>query len=626
MKFEDILNYLDELRNKELNAINESTDPLTIVSVDRANSRYSVKTSDSKKTNSRTFKELRTIWDALESKSYVSVEQALNGGGSSRHQPETVLANLPCIEYFKFERKKHLFLREQDSHPLGTLKELSASESKELKKRIDRNRDFDLSLFHGEHHRIVTNLRKNLSQISTKYPGESDVTQIEDSLAQLEALDQKLAVSIITLEDKSVDDNQSMSGRNYEEDVEDEEYQEFFGKNTEIENSSQYLVATRITQVYPTASLLFDRIRHGEIDLQPEFQRKDRIWPLKDKSRLIESMLLGLPIPVFYFAENSSPSNKDLDWLVIDGLQRTTTIYDFIEGKFSLKYLDRRTDLNDLKFVDLPRKEQRRIREYQIQGHLIQVSDESDEMVRELFQRINTSGKNLSYQEIRSGLYPGATNRFLKYIAESDEFINATPLNINPERMLDLEYVLRAISYIYLGYENFNYKKYDDFLCKTLKDLNSHKFDHKKNICDQVFKDLEARLFASFSTIKVVFGENAYRKEPLGKLNKPLFELLVSIFALLSDAQREIVESESIAIKIRENFYKMIKTDSADYASWHSDSFEEQNRGFDYAITNSTGKYVTIKYRFDSFLSMLNSTSGINFSFKPLMEDYNANN
>ncbi|MUK70326.1 DUF262 domain-containing protein [Aliivibrio fischeri] len=625
MQFEDVLNYLDQMVGLELLPLNETNDPLVILNVDHNKRRYTVEKTSSTNKRTRAFNELNKIWDDLNLKGFVSVDQALNGAGSSRHQPETIFANLPNIEHFKYEKKKHLYLRAENSHELGTLKEVTAAESKELKKRIDHYKDFDISLFHSEHNRIVSTLRSNLANTFIKYPGESDVESIETALNELDELQEKLAVSVVTLESNDfVEEEQSMSGRNYKEDEEDEEYQEFFGKAKFGEESSQYLTATRISQVTPTVSLLFDRINHNEIDLQPEFQRKDRIWPLKDKARLIESVLLGLPIPVFYFAENSN-SYDELDWIVIDGLQRTTTLYDYMAGHFELKYLDRRADLNGMSFRDLPRKEQRRIREYQIQGHLIQVSSESDAMVRELFQRINTSGKNLSYQEIRSALYPGSANRFLKYIANSSEFINSTPLNINPERMLDLEFILRASSYIYLGYENFNYSKYDDFLCQTLKELNRFNFNKHNNGSDDVFLKLERELKNAFVIVQTIFGDAGYRKEPKGKMNKSLFELLVSVFALMTPKQREIITSESNSSDIRHKFYEMINSDSTKYANWNSEAFESQSRGFDYSISNSTGKYVTIKYRFESFINMINSVAGINFTFKPLKEKYNDN-
>lgn len=622
MQFDDVLNYLEEMVGLELQSLNGSNDPLKILEVDRVKGRYIIDKTSSTNKRSRSFSELRKIWDVLSQKGFVSVEQALNGAGTSRHQPETILANLPNVEHFKYDRKKHLYLRPINTHEVGCLKELTTAESRELKKRIDHYLDFDISFFHTEHNRILSSLRENLANIFQKYPGETEVDTVEADLNSLDELQEKLAVSVVTLDSsETLNDSQSMSGRNYEEDEVDEEYQEFFGKHEEASEESQYLVATRISQVFPTVSLLFDRINHNEIDLQPEFQRKDRIWPKKDKARLIESILLGLPIPVFYFAENSD-IKQDIDWIVIDGLQRTTTLYDFMSGEFALEHLERRADLNEKFFKDLPRKEQRRIREYQISGHLIQVSNESDEMVRELFQRINTSGKNLSYQEIRSALYPGTANKFLKFVAESPEFLNATPLNINPDRMLDMEYVLRAVSYMCLGFSPFEYKKYDDFLCHTLVQLNRHDLaiEGGRIVKGDVYEDIFERILRAFETIKYIFGNEAYRKEPTGKLNKPLFELLVSVFAMMSKEQRNIVSSESIAPKIRECFYKMIQNDSKEYAIWSSSAFEAQDRGFDYSISNSTGKAVTIKYRFESFINMINTVSEIDFKFKTIKQ------
>ncbi|PST89014.1 DUF262 domain-containing protein [Photobacterium sp. NCIMB 13483] len=620
MQFDDVLNYLEQMVGLDLQSLNGSNDPLRILDVDRVKGRYIIDKTSSTNKRSRSFSELRKVWDVLSQKGFVSVEQALNGAGTSRHQPETILANLPNVEHFKYDKKKHLYLRSKNTHEIGCIKELTIAESKELKKRIDHYRDFDISFFHLEHRRILTSLRENLANIFQKYPGEAEVDTVEVALDDLGELQEKLAISVVTLDSTDIlDEGQSMSGRNYEEDEVDEEYQEFFGKYEDKNEEPQYLVATRISQVFPTVSLLFDRINHDEIDLQPEFQRKDRIWPKKDKSRLIESILLGLPIPVFYFAENSDLS-QDIDWIVIDGLQRTTTLYDYMSGVFALEHLDRRSDLNNKFFKDLPRREQRRIREYQISGHLIQVSNESDEMVRELFQRINTSGKNLSYQEIRSALYPGTANKFLKFVAESPEFLNATPLSINPERMLDLEYVLRVISYMYSGFEDFQYKKYDDFLCNTLVELNRYDFGTEKGVIvkGETYIDIFERIKNSFETIKSIFGNEAYRKEPTGKLNKPLFELLVSVFAMMDSKQRSVVSSEDIAPKIREHFYKMIKNDSSDYGTWSSAAFEDQDRGFDYSISNSTGKAVTIQYRFESFINMINTVSKIDFKFKSI--------
>ena len=94
---------------------------------------------------------------------------------------------------------------------------------------------------------------------------------------------------------------------------------------------------------------LVSRMERSEIQT-PEFQRKAGIWDIRRKSRLIESLLLRIPIPVFYFAADESD-----DWAVVDGLQRTTSIYEFVSGKFKLKDLEYLIDQNDKVYAALPR-------------------------------------------------------------------------------------------------------------------------------------------------------------------------------------------------------------------------------------------------------------------------------
>jgi hypothetical protein len=87
----------------------------------------------------------------------------------------------------------------------------------------------------------------------------------------------------------------------------------------------------KISTEKKTIDLIVRRIRYGEIDLAPEFQRRARVWTSQRKSQLIESLLLKIPLPVFYVAAD----HKD-EWAVVDGLQRLTTILDFVEGEFDL--------------------------------------------------------------------------------------------------------------------------------------------------------------------------------------------------------------------------------------------------------------------------------------------------
>lgn len=629
MQFQKVLRYLEQMIGLSLQPINDSNEPLVILSIDFEKSNYVVDKTSTTKRRTRSFIELQKILVELNQKGYTNVDQALSGAGTSRHQPETIFANLPCVEHFKYDKKKHLHLKDSETHSVGTIKELSASEARDMKKRIDRYRDFDISQFYHLHREQTLELKKSLTNIFTKYPGEADVETASETLSKIEDLEVKLSEAIVNLEQSqhawsSADDDDSDStSTNDDDEGNDDQGQVDMDSSQNVKG----IVPTRITQVSPTVSLLYDRVQHDEIDLKPEYQRKEKIWPIKDQARLIESILLGLPLPAFYFAErrNTDPQiDADFIWVVIDGLQRTTTLVEFMKGEFELKDLAQLPQYNLYKFKDLPRKEQRKIREYQIHGHLIQVSNDSEEMIRELFHRINTYGKNLTYQEIRSALYPGSANRFLKYFASEPAFIDGVPAKINSDRMLDVEYVLRAVSYLVLGFETYDYKTNDEFLCQTLKALNEFEYDIDKPLsdADEIFQDIDYRLRESMKVITSIFGVDAYKKEPSGKLNKILFELLVSVFAMMSDKQRDLTCTPQNSSFIRSRLWKMIEDDESP-KMWESEIYEEQNRGFNYAISNSTGKRVTVLYRFRCFIDMLNTIEGINLSSIGLLENIN---
>ena len=103
-----------------------------------------------------------------------------------------------------------------------------------------------------------------------------------------------------------------------------------------------------------TVDLILSRIGSGMIDLQPDFQRRWGIWDSKRKSRLIESLLLRIPLPVFYAAED-----EDEKWEIVDGIQRLSTITQFIEPAtidrkaFKLSELEYLKEYNGKNFADL---------------------------------------------------------------------------------------------------------------------------------------------------------------------------------------------------------------------------------------------------------------------------------
>jgi hypothetical protein len=175
-----------------------------------------------------------------------------------------------------------------------------------------------------------------------------------------------------------------------------------------------------------------------------------------------------------------------------------------------------------------------------------------------------------------------------------------------------------------LGFEKYDYKTNDQFLCQTLKALNEFKYDREQSLsdADEIFQDIDYRLRESMKVITSIFGMDAYKKEPNGKLNKILFELLVSIFAMMSDKQRDLTCIPQNSTFIRSSLWKMIEDDESPTV-WESEVYEDQSRGFNYAISNSTGKRVTVLFRFRCVVNMLNAIRDLNFSPVGLLENKN---
>ena len=130
-------------------------------------------------------------------------------------------------------------------------------------------------------------------------------------------------------------------------------------------------IKIRTTQI--VVEQLISRIKHEEIDLAPDFQRQAGIWNDERKSRLIESLLLRIPLPVFYVAADESEK-----WSVVDGIQRMKTIYDYVTGKFPLKRLEYLTKLNGCTHDELRRPLQRRISETQLIINVIESGTSPD--------------------------------------------------------------------------------------------------------------------------------------------------------------------------------------------------------------------------------------------------------
>lgn len=280
----------------------------------------------------------------------------------------------------------------------------------------------------------------------------------------------------------------------------------------------------------PTLDLMIKRLRSTPpaIDLYPDFQRKGGIWGAVKESQLVESILMRLPLPAFYF--DGSDENK---WLVVDGLQRLTTLKKFIiDESFALQDMEFLTPLEGLKFSDLPIEFKRRIEETQIVAYIIKPGTPEDVKFN-IFKRINTGGVPLTPQEIRHALNQGLPAKTIATLAAIPEFQRATGL-INPDRMLDRDFVNRFVAFYLTPYEAFE-PDLDSFLNKGMRKLKDPDIDLQK-LRDDFSKAMQ--------TAHLIFDKYAFRKqfapnESRKPLSKALFEAWSVSLAKLNDQDRE---------------------------------------------------------------------------------------
>jgi len=326
---------------------------------------------------------------------------------------------------------------------------------------------------------------------------------------------------------------------------------------------------------------LISRIKHDEIDLNPEFQRKANLWSQTAMSRLVESILVRFPLPAFYF--DASNENR---WLVVDGLQRLYSLKRFVvdcEAQYRDNPGDQPLHLRGLEFMKeyegkiytkLPHAMQRRINEAHITAYLIKPGT-PENVKYSIFYRINTGGIVLNPQEIRNALnQKGVAGPFLKEISETPLFKDI--VNVSDKRMQDRELILRHMAFRLYPVENYK-PSMKNFLNRTIGELN--------NRTKEELEQLKAQFMASLELSGYIFGEHVFSKSLVDQeskksiLNRGLFEAITVLFAGLQPAQTEQLLSRKK--EFLEDFKKLL-----------------MDRTFDSYITVSTADTTAVKERF----------------------------
>jgi hypothetical protein len=292
-----------------------------------------------------------------------------------------------------------------------------------------------------------------------------------------------------------------------------------------------------------TLDLLIKRLDNSEINLITEFQRKQGLWDPERKSRLIESLMLKIPLPAFYF----DGENNDC-WLVIDGLQRLGVIKEFFVDKtLRLSKLEFLEDYNGCNVDQLPRSYVRRMEETQVTAYIVNPGTPIN-VKYNIFKRINTGGLELVPQEIRHALHQGKASKLLEALANNEYFLKATDYSIKGERMLDREFVLRFIAFSELGVDKYR-GPIDNFLNDAMEMLNKCNEDKIDSIKDKFNQGIRLAylIFNKYCFRKMIESE---RRSPI---NKALYDAWGVILSKLDldQAKRILNNREEVVSKFK---------------------------------------------------------------------------
>lgn len=335
--------------------------------------------------------------------------------------------------------------------------------------------------------------------------------------------------------------------------------------------------------IRPEQRTVFDvvrRMKQNQFVLDPDFQR-DFVWDEAKQSKLIESTLMRIPLPVFYLAEN-----EEGKVIVVDGLQRLSTLQRFLGDELVLRGLgkdsgepnERRESqqLNGMRFKDLPPKLQNRIEDTQLILYLIDAK--VPERARlDIFDRVN-SGVPLSRQQMRNSLYVGPATRWLKEQAQSEPFLQATGGSLNSNTMRDREAINRFCSFLLFGVEGYRQSSsdMDAFLARALKSINTQP---DKWIAERLTAPFQRSMRNNYQ----VFQRHAFRKHTDPNASRTVINIaLFDVYSVLMTRYSETFVAAH-AEEFHQRFYTLMATPE-----------------FQASITYSTNDRRRVEARFDA--------------------------
>ena len=277
-------------------------------------------------------------------------------------------------------------------------------------------------------------------------------------------------------------------------------------ENDEEEEKEQPFDAEkiRVDQQMLSVKYMLELMEQDLIELNPGYQRR-RVWKdNKKKSLLIESLMLRIPIPAFYFYEN-----EDGKYQVIDGQQRLTTIKEFVDGKFrlnGLEYLGK--EYNKKQFKNLDTKYIQRIYRTQIAVNILDARSPKN-VIYDIFRRVNTGGVNLNPQEMRNAICKQEVRDFLVKSTQNENYIIATRGRVKDDRMDSQELVLR----FYAFYKAYDYEKNElDYDYPNIAAMLDDAIENLNRMSPERREELYQRFDLAMKRSYEAFGKYAFSK------------------------------------------------------------------------------------------------------------------
>lgn len=290
----------------------------------------------------------------------------------------------------------------------------------------------------------------------------------------------------------------------------------------------------RVTKKDFSVYELFRKYKKQQLILEVNFQR-NAVWGYKQKCELIESIFMGLPLPIFYFKQQNNST-----YVVVDGKQRLSTLFEFLNNGFSLKYLKILTFLNGKKFQDLTEElgiYQSQLEDYQVYSHVI-LPPTPDKILFDIFDRVNRGGTKLNKQEIRNALYHGRGLNMITSITETEIFEEATRIEHKKDSRMKGSYLITRFLSFYLLFNGLLFKdggKYeytgdlDDLIEVSLIQLNR-----------TLLEELEQLRKMTLNCLKMsseILGRGAFRREANESkpINMNIFETTLYFMTLVKE-------------------------------------------------------------------------------------------